>query len=520
MFKRNTLGLGGAALCGTLLVSGCANHMSQRSEHEERVERKLLDHSLQIDVGEPKVLELPQRRVKIHEQKSFEVTEFEVTRHYDRYTPYQPWREVYEIPLGMVAVVAGVGANVVNVFALGNLPDSVTKDWLSYGFAGINPFMNVQSHGRAQQNLAGIDEVQLDKRTEYSSLPWSERPVQVKAGKETFELNTDKNGVLRLNLLDSPFAEHDINHLSRLLITVADAQDDVHTDSSLAVSSGLRGKLLDHSLQIDVGEPKVLELPQRRVRIHEQKTFEVTEFEVTRRYDRYTPYQPWREAYEIPLGAVAVVAGVGANVVNVFALGSLPDSVTKDWISYGFAGLNPFMNVQSHGRAQQNLAGIDEVEREKRTEYSSLPWSERPVEVKTGKQTFELTTDRNGVLRLNLLDSPFSEHDLSHISKLQISVADAQDDVHTDSSLAISGNLRGKLLEAHELIYDDLEDDEVSQWVHRVKRLSELGLEEEASELEQSLIELTRHDPELQQEFLQSLLKSAGRVAADPGGND
>jgi hypothetical protein len=317
MFKRNTLGLGGAALCGTLLVSGCANQMSQRSEHEERVERKLLDHSLQVDVGEPKVLELPQRRVKIQEQKTFEVTEFEVTRHYDRYTPYQPWREAYEIPLGAVAVVAGVGANVVNVFALGSLPDSVTKDWLSYGFAGLNPFMNVQSHGRAQQNLAGIDEVQLDKRTEYSSPPWSERPVQVKAGKETFELTTDKNGVLRLNLLDSPFAEHDINHLTRLLISVADGQDEVHVNTSLAVSS----------------------------------------------------------------------------------------------------------------------------------------------------------------------------------------------------------SLRGKLLEAHGLIYDDLEDDEVSQWVHRVKRLSELGLEEEATELEQSLIELTRNDPELQTQFLKSLTKDAGRLVADPGPN-
>ncbi|MEZ1318550.1 hypothetical protein QIW53_21220 [Pseudomonas fluorescens] len=317
MFKRNTLGLGGAALCGALLVSGCANHMSQRSEHEERVERKLLDHRLQIDVGEPKVLELPQRRVKIHEQKTFEVTEFEVTRHYDRYTPYQPWREIYEIPLGAVAVVAGVGANVANVFALGNLPDSMTKDWFSYGIAGLNPFMNAPSNGRSQQNLAGIDEVQLDKRNEYSSLPWSERPVEVKAGKETFELSTDKNGVLRLNLLDSPFAERDINHLSRLLIRVEDGQDDVHTDSSLAVSS----------------------------------------------------------------------------------------------------------------------------------------------------------------------------------------------------------SLRGKLLEAHGLIYDDLEDGEVSQWVHRVKRLSELGLEEEASELEQSLIELTRNDPELQTEFMKSLAKDGGRLVADPGPN-
>lgn len=276
-------------------------------------------------------------------------------------------------------------------------------------------------------------------------------------------------------------------------------------------------KLLDHSLQIDVGEPKVLELPQRRVRIHEQRTFEVTEFEVTRHYDRYTPYQPWRELYEIPLGAVAVVAGAGANVANIFALGNLPDSMTHDWISYGVAGLNPFMNVQSHGRAQQNLAGIDEIQRDRRLEYTSLPWSERPVQVKAGKQTHEMTTDRNGVLRLNLLDSPFAEQDLSQVRTLRISIEDAQDDVHSDSSLAISTTLRGKLLEAHTLIYDDLEDDEVSQWVHRVKRLSELGLEEEASELEQSLIELTRNDPELQQEFLKALTQDGGRLVADPG---
>jgi len=276
-------------------------------------------------------------------------------------------------------------------------------------------------------------------------------------------------------------------------------------------------KLLAHSLQIDVGSPSVLELPQRRVRINEQNTFEVTEFDVTRHYDRYTPYQPWREIYEVPLGAVAIVAGVGANVLNVFMFGQLPDSVTKDWINYGFAGINPAMNVQSHGRAEQNLAGIDDIQRDKRLEYSSLPWAERPVVVKAGKQSHELTTDRNGVLRLNLLDSPFAEQDLNHIGKLTIMVEDAQDETHSDSTLSISSSLRGKLLEAHNLIYDDLEGDDVNQWVHRVKRLSELGLEEEASELEQSLIELTRNDPELQREFLQSLTKNAGRLVADPG---
>lgn len=275
-------------------------------------------------------------------------------------------------------------------------------------------------------------------------------------------------------------------------------------------------KLLDHSLQIDVGEPKVLELPQRRVRVHEQKSFEVTAFEVTRRYDRYTPYQPWRELYEVPMGAVAVVAGVGANVLNVVLLGSLPETATRDWISYGMAGLNPFMNVESNGRAEQNLASINETQRDRRMEYSNLPWAERPVQVKAGKQQFELLTDRNGVLRLNLLDSPFSEQDIGRISNLLLTVEDEPGQVKAEANLLVSHTLRGKLHEAHDLIFDDLEGGDVAQWVHRVKRLSDLGLEEEASELEQSLIELTRNDPELQEAFLKALLQDAGRLAADP----
>ncbi|CAH0217718.1 hypothetical protein SRABI70_02153 [Pseudomonas sp. Bi70] len=276
-------------------------------------------------------------------------------------------------------------------------------------------------------------------------------------------------------------------------------------------------KLLSHSLQIDVGQPEVLELPQRRVRVQEQKVFEVTPFEVTRHYDRYTPYQPWRELYEVPLGAVAIVGGVGANVLNVVALGRIPDTATKDWISYGVAGVNPFINVESNGRSQQNLAGIDEKRQETRTDYSSLPWAERPVMIKAGEQTHELLTDRNGVLRLNLLDGPFADQDIARVGTLLLTVTDEQDATSAEATLLVSRTLRGKLREAHDLIYDDLEGAEVEQWVHRVKRLSDLGLEEEASELEQSLIELTRNDPELQAEFLRSLNQNAGRLAADPG---
>lgn len=279
-------------------------------------------------------------------------------------------------------------------------------------------------------------------------------------------------------------------------------------------------KLLEHRLLIDAGSPPELDQPQRLVRVEEQKTFEVIPFEVTRRYQRYTPYQPWRELYEIPLGLVAVVAGVGANLVNVVTLGSLPDSATRGWIDYGFAGLNPFMNAESNGRAQQNLAAVDEQKGAPREEITRLPWADRPVLVTVDKQTHELTTNRDGVLRLNLLDSPLAEVDVARLTRLRLQVEDPQDKAQAETTLLVDRQLRERLKEARPLIFEDLEEGDVDHWVHRVKHLEQLGLEEEAGELEQSLLELTRNDPELQKELIQTLRKRAGRVAVDKDGHD
>jgi hypothetical protein len=193
-----------------------------------------------------------------------------------------------------------------------------------------------------------------------------------------------------------------------------------------------------------------------------------------------------------------VVAGVGANVATCSPSATCRQH-DQDWLSYGIDGLNPFMNVQSHGRAQQNLA-VSMKSSATSAGYSSLP--ERTPGRRSRPASRPSTDHRpQRRLRLNLLDSPFAEQDLNHVGKLQISVEDGQDDVHSIRPWRSAAPAR-QVARSPRLIYDDLEDDEVSQWVHRVKRLSELGLEEEASELEQSLIELTRNDPELQTEFL------------------
>ena len=83
--------------------------------------------------------------------------------------------------------------------------------------------------------------------------------------------------------------------------------------------------------------------------------------------------------------------------------------------------------------------------------------------------------------------------------------AQATPEVGAEATLLIDRDLRSVLHEASELIYDNLEEDEVSQWVDRIERLRQLGLKEEASQLENMLILLTTGDPQLQGDFVQAL---------------
>lgn len=141
----------------------------------------------------------------------------------------------------------------------------------------------------------------------------------------------------------------------------------------------------------------------------------------------------------------------------------------------------------------------DKIER-----YQSLPWSNRPLDIIVGDFATQLLTDGDGLVNLNLLDDQFLNLDYDNLRVIQL-VARAQPPVRTEANLLIGRELRSKLHEAVSLIYDNLEEDDVDQWAYRVKRLSDIGLEEESNQLENMLILLTTGDPQLQGEFIQAL---------------
>lgn len=137
-------------------------------------------------------------------------------------------------------------------------------------------------------------------------------------------------------------------------------------------------------------------------------------------------------------------------------------------------------------------------------EHQTLPWSNKPVDIIAGNFRTSLDTDVDGVLRLNLLNDGFLNLDYDNLRVIQI-VASASPKVTSEVNLLIDRELRGKLHEAVDLIYGNLEEDDVDQWAYRVQRLSELGLSEESNQLENMLILLTTGDPQLQAEFIQAL---------------
>lgn len=137
-------------------------------------------------------------------------------------------------------------------------------------------------------------------------------------------------------------------------------------------------------------------------------------------------------------------------------------------------------------------------------QYQSLPWSNRPLDIIVGDFATQLLTDGDGLVNLNLLDDQFLNLDYDNLRVIQL-VARAQPPVRTEANLLIGRELRSKLHEAVSLIYDNLEEDDVDQWAYRVKRLSDIGLEEESNQLENMLILLTTGDPQLQGEFIQAL---------------
>lgn len=208
-----------------LLATGCANHVKQDVTSTENIHRELLSETISITplqntVSPQNSLESSTVVLRYDTTIQEQVTRENLTRVVDVSTPYSPARELYELPVGVVAIAGGIVINVLDSALLGLLPNFMTDAPLAVGFAGINPFMNIESKNRVVSKLVSSDTEVMDTKTEVTTTPLTGKTVTFASGDLNVTATTGEDGIVKA------FIGPIITHAVTTLTVAVESQED------------------------------------------------------------------------------------------------------------------------------------------------------------------------------------------------------------------------------------------------------------------------------------------------------
>ena len=198
MFRLFLLIIAGVSL---LTICGCRNHIQDIDTTMTDYERTTLR-----DVPVVQLLERDENNVsmrfKFSGNKETELKVFEVHNTVSRFTPYQGWRELYEIPMGLCIFPVGICSHIVNVFSFGIFPYRWCWAMDCYGLTAINPFLNNESSTRFEDESLRSRRDLVDTRNESSTYIMHQTDIMFKIGDKKVHRLTDETGVVSFDLLD------------------------------------------------------------------------------------------------------------------------------------------------------------------------------------------------------------------------------------------------------------------------------------------------------------------------------
>ena len=186
-------------------LTGCANHLPVETVNSMDMDRESLhqDSVIQPQGAHQGFIDNPTPIFNATSHESFQVTSYSVNKTLEVYTPYQPLRELYEFPAGIIMTTGGVVLSIADVLPFfGMLPDAITTDLLANGVAGINPFMNMESQARSEKKVLGTPEREvIDQKTEQSDLPLRKLALTAAVDGQFASLMTDDRGQVTVDLV-------------------------------------------------------------------------------------------------------------------------------------------------------------------------------------------------------------------------------------------------------------------------------------------------------------------------------
>ena len=189
-----------SAGCLLLAVGGCANHLRDSDTAAQEEDKKILSVKYDLKLS-PETLRGASYHVEIQKQESVRIKKFQARTVKSVVTPYQGWRELYEVPAGIGLLPVSIGAHMLFIFSFGYFPYSIPKSIAELSFTGMNPALNWENEERTEENLVSLDRKLLSDTTESIKTPLAKKGIIVRSGEQTRRYVTDDFGGFDLHFL-------------------------------------------------------------------------------------------------------------------------------------------------------------------------------------------------------------------------------------------------------------------------------------------------------------------------------
>ena len=184
----------------SLFFSSCANHLRDISTVSQEDDKKVLNVKYDLRLT-PETVRDSSYHVEIEKNESVEIKNYQVSTVKSIVTPYQGWRELYEVPAGIGLLPVSIGSHLLFIVSFGILPYDIPKSITNLSFTGMNPALNWENEERSEESLVSLERKMLSDVKENLKTPLAHQAITVRSDKQTRKYTTDDFGGFDLHFL-------------------------------------------------------------------------------------------------------------------------------------------------------------------------------------------------------------------------------------------------------------------------------------------------------------------------------
>ena len=191
------MAMAAAMIC---VCTGCANVVRPYDDTEDRVDRTELGvkRTVLFTPDPPNSVDFTATAATVNKQQ---VKRYQVFIHGEIVTPYEGWREIYEIPTGIVLIPVSLCSHIISVFTFGVYPFSFSNAVTDLAYSGVNPALNWESESRTEKQPLTSTEKLIDEQEEDKITPIQNATILVETGDFNRKFTADKFGNVALKFV-------------------------------------------------------------------------------------------------------------------------------------------------------------------------------------------------------------------------------------------------------------------------------------------------------------------------------